>query len=251
MSGSPFAHLCRETSVRAVTFGRLTLCRLTLCRLTLGRLTLGCLTLGLLMASFAGGAHARHRQDAPPPPLVLEASPALAPFQHVRFCQRYPSDCKSDPAEIDRIELNAENVELLKSVNHDINASIVSTVKSHGAVLADGWTIAPSMGDCNDYAVTKRHVLLQRGLPAKALRLSAVTTGSGTGHLVLLIVTTRGELVLDNLTDAILPWQSTDYHWLKIQSARDARFWFTVRSPGPSVSQADRKASKPPARAQS
>jgi predicted transglutaminase-like cysteine proteinase len=246
MSGSPFAHLCRETSVRAVTFGRL-----TLCRLTLGRLTLGCLTLGLLMASFAGGAHARHRQDAPPPPLVLEASPALAPFQHVRFCQRYPSDCKSDPAEIDRIELNAENVELLKSVNHDINASIVSTVKSHGAVLADGWTIAPSMGDCNDYAVTKRHVLLQRGLPAKALRLSAVRTSSGIGHLVLVVVTTKGELVLDNLTDAIRPWQNTDYRWLKIQSASDARLWFTVRAPGSSVSQADRKVSKAPARVQS
>jgi predicted transglutaminase-like cysteine proteinase len=61
------------------------------------------------------------------------------------------------------------------------------------------------MGDCNDYAVTKRHMLLQRGLPAKALRLSAVRTGSGTGHLVLLAVTSKGELVLDKLTDAILP----------------------------------------------
>ena len=24
---------------------------------------------------------------------------------------------------------------------------------------------------------------------------------------------------MDNLTEAIRPWQSTDYHWLKIQSA--------------------------------
>jgi hypothetical protein len=28
---------------------------------------------------------------------IVDASPTLAPFQHVRFCLRYPSDCKSDP----------------------------------------------------------------------------------------------------------------------------------------------------------
>ncbi len=192
-------------------------------------------------ASFAGSADARNRQDTTPPPSIIEASPALAPFQHVRFCLRYPSDCKSDPTEIDRIELNAENSELLKRVNSDVNAAIIPMVKDHGPELGDGWTIAPSMGDCNDYAVTKRHELLQSGLPAKALRLSVVKTASGIGHLILVVVTTKGELILDNLTEAIRPWQSTDYHWLKIQSASDARFWYEIKTPGPSVSQADRR----------
>jgi predicted transglutaminase-like cysteine proteinase len=114
-------------------------------------------------------------------------------------------------------------------------------VKNHGPELGDGWTIAPSMGDCNDYAVTKRHELLQSGLPARALRLSVVKTASGIGHLILVVETTKGELVLDNLTETIRPWNSTDYHWLKIQSASDARFWNEVKTPGISVSQADRK----------
>jgi predicted transglutaminase-like cysteine proteinase len=82
------------------------------------------------------------------------------------------------------------------------------------------------------------------------LRLSAVKTGSGIGHLVLVVVTTKGNLVLDNLTDAIRPWQDTDYRWLKIQSASDARFWQTVKTPGRSVSQADRKVGRLPARVQ-
>jgi predicted transglutaminase-like cysteine proteinase len=188
--------------------------------------------LGVLIVSFAGCAHARNRQDTVPPP-IMEASPALAPFQHVRFCLRYPSECKSNPADNDRIDLNADNVELLKRVNRDVNATIVSTVKS--PALGDSWTIAPSMGDCNDYAVTKRHELLRSGLPAKALRLSAVKTSSGTGHLVLVVMTTKGDLVLDNLTEAVLPWQRTDYRWLKIQSARDARFWSKIRASGPSA----------------
>jgi predicted transglutaminase-like cysteine proteinase len=192
-------------------------------------------------ASFVSSGQARNRQDASPPAPIVEGAPALAPFQHVRFCLRYPSECKSEPTEIDQIELNAATAELLKRVNSDVNAAIVPTVKDHGPELNDGWTIAPSAGDCNDYAVTKRHELLQSGLPAKALRLSVVKTASGIGHLVLVVVTTKGELVLDNLTETIRPWRSTDYHWLRIQSASDARFWYEVKAPGPSVSQAERK----------
>ena len=55
------------------------------------------------------------------------------------------------------------------------------------------------------------------------------------------VATPNGDLVLDNLTEVIRPWQSTDYHWLKIQSAKDARFWYDIKVPGAFLSQADRK----------
>jgi predicted transglutaminase-like cysteine proteinase len=193
----------------------------------------------------AGDADARNRsaQDSNLLTPIMDASPTLAPFQHVRFCLRYPSDCKSSPAENDHIDLDAETSELLKRVNHSVNLSIIPTVKDYGPNLGDGWTIAPDTGDCNDYAVTKRHQLLESGLPSKALRLSVVKTASGIGHLVLVVVTTKGDFVMDNLTEVIRPWQSTDYHWLKIQSAADSKFWYEVKAPaiGPSVSQAERK----------
>ncbi len=166
----------------------------------------------------------------------MDASPTLAPFQHVRFCLRYPADCKSNLAESERIELNAESSELLKRVNHNVNMSIAPTLKSYGPNLGDGWTIAPETGDCNDYAVTKRHELLESGLPSKALRLSVVTTETGIGHLVLVVATTKGDIVMDNLTEVIRPWQSTNYHWLKIQSATDAKFWHEVKAPAYSLS---------------
>jgi predicted transglutaminase-like cysteine proteinase len=172
---------------------------------------------------------------------IMDAAPTLAPFQHVRFCLRYPSDCKSNPTEAERIGLNTETSVLLRRINDRVNASIAPTVKSYGSNLGDGWTIGPDTGDCNDYAVTKRHELLENGLPSKALRLSVVTTASGIGHLVLVVATTKGDIVLDNLTEVIRPWQSTDYHWLKIQSATDAKFWYEVKAPAGSlsVSQAD------------
>lgn len=174
---------------------------------------------------------------------IVDSSPTLAPFQHVRFCLRYPSDCKSDPTEQERIDLSVETAELLTRVNRSVNLSITPTLKSYGSNLGDGWTIAPDEGDCNDYAVTKRHELLESGLPSRALRLSVVTTASGIGHLVLVVTTTKGDIVMDNLTNDIRPWQSTDYHWLKIQSAADAKYWYEVKAPanGPSVSQADRR----------
>jgi predicted transglutaminase-like cysteine proteinase len=193
----------------------------------------------------AGSADARNRsaQDPNVSAPIADASPTLAPFQHVRFCLRYPSDCKSDPTESERIDLNAPTLDLLKRVNRSVNLSIIPELKNYGADLEDGWTIAPFTGDCNDYAVTKRHELLESGLPSKALRLSVVKTASGIGHLVLVVVTTKGDIVMDNLTEALRPWQSTDYLWLKIQSASDARFWYEVKAPaaGLPVSQADRK----------
>jgi len=193
----------------------------------------------------AGSADARSRspQDSNLLTPIVDASPTLAPFQHVRFCLRYPSDCKSNPAENDRIDLSAETSELLNRVNHSVNLSIAPMLKSYGSNLDDGWTIAPGAGDCNDYAVTKRHELLESGLPSKALRLSVVKTASGIGHLVLVVATTKGDLVLDNLTEVIRPWQNTDYHWLKIQSATDSKSWYEIKAPavGPSVSLADRK----------
>jgi predicted transglutaminase-like cysteine proteinase len=188
-----------------------------------------------------GAAQARGRvltESAPAAPIV-EASPALAPFQHVRFCLRNPTECKSASADRAQIELTAETMELLQRVNRRVNAAIAPIRKNYGS--GNAWTIAPAAGDCNDYAVTKRHELVESGLPTKALRLAVVKTGSGLGHLVLVASTSKGDLVLDNLSSVIRPWQDTDYIWLKIQSASDARFWYQIALPSTSMSLVERK----------
>jgi predicted transglutaminase-like cysteine proteinase len=195
-------------------------------------------------ALLADSAEARNRplQEAKLLTPIVDASPTLAPFQHVRFCLRYPSDCKSDPSGQERIDLSEETSELLKRVNRSVNMSIAPTPKSYGTNLEEGWTIAPGTGDCNDYAVTKRHELLESGLPSNALRLSVVKTASGIGHLVLVVATTKGDIVMDNLSEVIRTWQSTNYQWIKIQSASDPRLWNEIKAPGIGMmSQADRK----------
>ena len=197
----------------------------------------------LAATMFATEASARSRleQVSGAESAITEGAPTLAPFQHVRFCLRYPADCKSNSTDRARIELTREMTDLLNQVNHDVNGAIAPRRKSYGANLADGWALAPVEGDCNDYAVTKRHELMRSGLPARALRLSVVKTPSGVGHLVLVVSTTNGDLVLDNLTGEIRSWQRTNYTWLKIQSSADARFWFAVKPNGLLLSQTEQR----------
>jgi predicted transglutaminase-like cysteine proteinase len=55
----------------------------------------------------------------------------------------------------------------------------------------------------------------------------------------LLVTSTKQQVVLDNLTDEIRPWQITDYRWLKIQSAANPRFWEKVEPAAPATSQSE------------
>jgi predicted transglutaminase-like cysteine proteinase len=199
----------------------------------------------MIAAGVVAAASADARTQTLPDPhaltSIVESAPTLAPFQHVRFCLRYPAECKPSSA-AQRIELDVQTMQLLEQVNREVNLAITPKIKAYDADLADGWTIGPESGDCNDYAVTKRHDLVARGLPSAALRLSVIKTPSGIGHLVLVVATTNGDMVLDNLTSAIRPWQITEYQWLKIQSATDPRLWNEVKPAeiGPMASQSVR-----------
>jgi len=171
-------------------------------------------------------AQIKRDEDAAAREVIVETSATLAPFQHVRFCLRYPEECQPNSATDEHIQ--PQKMSLLKSINQKVNQSISPRLKAYDN--GEGWTIAPHTGDCNDYAVTKRHELLVHGLPSSALRLSVVKTPEGVGHLVLIVATTDGNMVMDNLTNEILPWQLTTYRWLKIQSMRDPHFWSELNS---------------------
>src|SRR5215471_4193159 len=99
-----------------------------------------CLILACLPVSTV--ADARGRSPIEPSSFVpiREASPTLAPFQHVRFCLHYPADCKSDPTEAAVVELSSESNELINRVNHRVNAAILPVRKSGGTDLQEGWT---------------------------------------------------------------------------------------------------------------
>jgi predicted transglutaminase-like cysteine proteinase len=161
-------------------------------------------------------------------------SPMLPPIGHSRFCLRYPDDCKVHGIDFRRrnIALTPERWNELNSVNRQVNRDIVAS-ESPGNGTFEEWLIAPQVGDCKDYAITKRHELLQRGWPSRALLLSEVIVPDGEHHLILVVRTKEGDLVLDNLNANIRSVSMTypEYQWVRVEMPQNPKFWASVRSP--------------------
>lgn len=155
---------------------------------------------------------------------------ALPPLAYTRFCLQYPQECKIGRAAFHHhhVEvLNAARLQELAEVNRNVNRTIAPR-SDLTDVINERWRVSPNAGPCHDYAVTKRHELLARGWPAQSLLLAEVVVPWGEHHLVLVVRTNDGDLVLDNLSAGIKLWTRTPYHWVRIQSPGNPNLWATV-----------------------
>jgi predicted transglutaminase-like cysteine proteinase len=159
-------------------------------------------------------------------------TPALAPLGHTRFCARYRHECEVRGVDFRKRNIKATDERLaeLSSVNREVNREITPRRDDAGP-LSDNWQIAPEAGDCEDYAVTKRHKLLARGWPSRSLLLAEVVIASGEHHLVLVVRKKDADFVLDNLNANVRPVAKTRYHWVRAQSPSNPKFWSTVSVP--------------------
>jgi predicted transglutaminase-like cysteine proteinase len=156
--------------------------------------------------------------------------PAFQPLAHTLFCLREPDECRVRRMAFRprAFALTQERWQDLVSVNRGVNRAIAPRAYKPAA-LRDTWSVEPKSGDCNDYAVTKRHRLLALGWPSRALLLAVVRTPRGEGHLVLVVRTSKGDVVLDNLRSDIAPWTRMGYDWLQIQSPRNPQYWSLIK----------------------
>src|SRR5215212_2924607 len=93
--------------------------------------------------------------------------------------------------------LTSERMSQLQQINSHVNSTIreVSDLEQYGR--DDVWTLPTSgKGDCEDFALLKRKMLIECGWPASALSISVGTTSSGEPHAVLVVATANGEYVL-------------------------------------------------------
>ena len=163
---------------------------------------------------------------------ISEYDNALAPLQFVKFCMNYGAECEPDAAANDQTLPSGERAkDMLREVNRAVNDAITPIKKPTSPMLAH-WTLGPDAGDCNDYAVTKRHRLIEMGWPKSALRLAVVLTDSGQGHLVLVARLSDGDVVLDNLSSSVHSWRTAGYQWISMQSGNNPRFWVAVGEHG-------------------
>ncbi len=117
--------------------------------------------------------------------------------------------------------LSAERMTQLQQVNSHVSSTIreVSDLEQYGR--EDVWVLPTSgKGDCEDFAMLKRKMLLERGWPSSALSITVGATAQGEAHAVLLVSTAHGQYVLDNLTSSILSPERTGHVFHARQSGR-------------------------------
>jgi predicted transglutaminase-like cysteine proteinase len=164
------------------------------------------------------------------------AEPTLAPMAHTMFCLNYPADCEVRDVDFRKrnIAMTVQRLNELNRINRQVNRDIIPQ-ENFGGLATEEWLVSPPAGDCNDYAVTKRHELLARGWPSRALLLSEVVVPSGEHHLVLVARMKDPDggrdidLVLDNLNANLRPVTLTPYRWLRVESPINPKYWSTVR----------------------
>jgi predicted transglutaminase-like cysteine proteinase len=169
---------------------------------------------------------------------IIFEKPTLAPMAHTTFCLRYKDDCEVRGVVFRKrnIAMTVERLNELNSVNRQVNRDITPQ-PNLGGLATEEWIVSPRAGECHDYAVTKRHELLARGWPSRALLLSEVVVPSGKHHLVLVVGMKDPDtaevvnLVLDNLNYNLQPVGLTPYQWLRMESPDNPRFWSTVSVP--------------------
>lgn len=153
----------------------------------------------------------------------------MAPYGYIGFCVRNPDECGGGTNMPQDTALTPESWAELNKVNDYVNRSIPQVSDSALYERAEWWAYpTASGGDCEDLALMKRKLLIERGWAPENLLLSVVREWNGDGHAVLVVKTDRGEFVLDNKNWEIVAWSDAPYQWIKRQSRERPYLWVNL-----------------------
>ena len=161
------------------------------------------------------------------------------PIGWVEFCAEHASECRVGPGEPRNVVLTARLWRELTRINQAVNANIkpMTDLEHYGVV--EKWAYPDDgYGDCEDYVLLKRRMLMEAGWPREALLITVVREASSDGHAVLTVTTDRGEFILDNQNEAIALWSESGYRFVKRQSQSDPNTWVSLGDPRPSAATA-------------
>jgi len=135
---------------------------------------------------------------------LVQQTAAIAPLSMRYFCAEHKSECAGGGSS--QATMSPDLMAVIKQVNIHVNRSIRPERDT-----IDTWELNPLSGDCEDYVLTKRSVLVRQGVPAGALRIAYTHTRRGEPHAVLVVYTSEGDFVLDNLTNSVKSLRSSGY----------------------------------------
>ena len=152
-----------------------------------------------------------------------------APIGWIDFCGENPRECAGGPTEPRDVVLTSKAWRDLMQVNAWVNSTIKPMTDLDHWGVVEKWSYPDDgYGDCEDYVLLKRRMLLQAGWPRAALLITVVRDKKDEGHAVLTVKTDRGDFVLDNLADDVRPWNATGYTFFKRQAQDDPNVWLSL-----------------------
>lgn len=164
---------------------------------------------------------------------------ARAPIGWVEFCAENPRDCKAGASQPRDIVMTQTAWKDLVRVNRWVNETVKPmTDQEHWGVIEKWSYPTDGYGDCEDYVLLKRKMLMDAGWPREALLITVVRDKKGEGHAVLTVKSDKGEFILDNQNEEVLAWTDTGYRFVKRQSQADANVWVSLGDNRPAVATA-------------
>lgn len=165
--------------------------------------------------------------------IMYEGEVVRGPSAYYLLCKQSPDLCPASKG-IGRpkiADMTRKNSIILAYINRKINREIVpvSDQKLYG--IEDVWNVGQvSSGDCEDYVIAKRALLIKKGWPEETLLIAVAKKSDNSYHAVLVVRTNIGDLVLDNMTPAITLWHDTGYKWVIRQSHSNQKQWVRIVS---------------------
>jgi predicted transglutaminase-like cysteine proteinase len=182
---------------------------------------------GWLAAALTIGAS--HAWGASEQAYMMTGEQARPPIGWVQFCADRPHECDVVPTEARDVVLSARAWKELVRINNKVNETVKPMTDLDHYGVVEKWTYPDDgYGDCEDYVLLKRRMLMDSGWPREALLITVVRDGKGDGHAVLTVKTDRGEFILDNQNAAVVPWYESGYRFVKRQSQSNPNVWISL-----------------------
>ncbi len=173
------------------------------------------------------------------PQFIALGATTRAPIGWTDFCNENPHDCDGKPLEARDAVLTQKSWKELVRINKYVNDHVRPMTDIDHWGVVERWSYPDDgYGDCEDYVLLKRRMLLQAGFPRQALLITVVRDTKGEGHAVLTVKTDRGEFILDNQEERIMAWTETNYRFVKRQSQIDPNVWVALGDPRPAMATA-------------
>jgi predicted transglutaminase-like cysteine proteinase len=189
------------------------------------------------IAALLGAASA---QASPPRPVYVSVGETTRPpIGWVEFCNENQRDCAARRSQPRDVVLTLKVWKDLVRVNKWVNDTIKPVTDLEHWGVVERWSYPDDgKGDCEDYVLLKRRLLIEAGWPREALLITVVRDKKGEGHAVLTVKTDRGDFILDNQAEEILAWYDTGYRFVKRQSQSDQNVWVSLGDPRPATATA-------------